>query len=83
MIIRMRYHGNPIDMDPATGNIQDERYWITDWEHSSARPSYDLPTPAQSSFAAISKGITLHQKFGTAEVQPNHIAYQISIDAVY
>lgn len=83
MIIRMRYYGNPIDIDPETGNIQDERYWITDWEHSSARPSYDLPTPAQPSFAAISRGITLHQKFGTAEVQPNHIAYQIPIDTVY
>jgi len=80
MIIRWRRYGAPMNIDPRTGALPNERYWITDWEHSSARPSYELPTPEQPSFAAIPKGITLHQKFNTAEIQPNHIAYQISFE---
>jgi len=79
MLIRQRRYGAPINIDPRTGNIVDERYWITDWEHSSARFSYDLPLRAQPGVPAVDGGITLHQRFATTEIQPNHIAYQIPI----
>lgn len=79
ILIRQRRYGAPINIDPRTSSIADERYWITDWEHSSARESYDLPLRAQPGFPAVDKGITLHQKFATTEIQPNHIVYQIPI----
>lgn len=83
MLIRMRHYGNPINIDPETGTFPNERYWITDWEHSSARPSYGLPLPAQPDFPATSIGITLHQKFNTAEIQPTHIVYQVPFETGY
>jgi len=83
MIIRMGYYGNPINIDPETGTLPNERHWITDWEHSSARPSYDLPMPAQPNFNADPRGITLHQKFNITEIQPTHIAYQVPFSDKY
>lgn len=77
ILIRMRAYGAPIHINPVTLAIPDERYWITEWEHSSARPSYNLPLRAQSNMAAVERGVTLHQKFALAEIQPEHIAYQI------
>jgi len=79
MIIRQRYAGNLIHRDAETGEIPNERYWIADWEHSSARPSYSLPRPAQPNEPAISQGVTLHQKFHIVEAQPNHIIYDFPI----
>ncbi|GAF68781.1 unnamed protein product [marine sediment metagenome] len=81
MIIRMRAYGAPMHIDPVTQQVPNERYWITEWEHSSARPSYDLPLRAQPGMNTVSRGITLHQKFSTVEVQPEHIAYQIPFTA--
>jgi len=83
MLIRTGHYGNPINIDPETGVIPNERYWITDWEHSSVRPSYDLPMPAQPNVNADLRGITLHQKFNTTEIQPTHIAYQVPFSAEY
>ena len=81
VIIRSFRFGSPVNVDPRTGSIVNERYWITEWEHSSARPSYELSQPAQPGAVAMSRGITLHQKFSTAEIQPNHIIYQIPFEA--
>jgi len=81
MIIRQRAYGAPIQIDPRTGTIPNERYWITEWEHSSARPSYELPLKAQPGMAAVAQGVSLHQKFIAAEVQPEHIAYTIPFSA--
>lgn len=77
ILIRMRSFGAPININPVDYQIQNERYWITEWEHSSVRPSYELSLQAQPGMSAVSRGITLHQKFQTAEIQPEHIAYQI------
>jgi len=77
ILIRMRAYGAPMQLNPTTLTVPDERYWIIEWEHSSARPSYDLPLRAQPGMHAVRKGVTLHQKFNTAEIQPQHIAYQI------
>jgi len=81
IIIRMRAFGTPIHLNPTTHQIPNERYWITEWEHSSARPSYDLPLAAQPNMGTVEQGVTLHQKFTTAEIQPEHIAYQIPYSA--
>lgn len=77
ILVRTRAYGAPIQIDPITRTVPNERYWITEWEHSSARPSYELPLGAQPGTAAVAKGITLHQKFTAVEIQPQHIAYQI------
>ena len=77
ILIRMRAYGAPINVDPVTGTIPNERDFVTEWEHSTTRPSYELPLSAQPGTAAVTKGITLHQKFVAAEIQPTHIVYQI------
>ena len=77
ILIRLRAFGAPININPETLTIPNERYFITEWENSSARPSYDLPLRAQPNMRAVDKGITLHQKFTSQEIQPEHIAYQI------
>ena len=77
MLIRLRSSGNQYNIDPVTLTVPNERYFITDWEHSSTRPSYDLPLKAQPNMTAVDKGITLHQKFNISEIQPQHIAYTI------
>jgi hypothetical protein len=82
ILIRLRSSGSPYNINPVTLTVPNERYFITDWEHSSIRPSYDLPLKAQPNMSAVDKGITLHQKFNISEIQPQHIAYTVpfSID---
>jgi len=77
LLIRLRAYGAPIHMDPETLTIPNERYFVTEWEHSSARPSYDLPLRTQPFMHAVDKGVTLHQRFIMQEVQPSHIVYQV------
>jgi hypothetical protein len=77
LIIRPRAYGSPIHIDPETQTIPNERYWISEWEHSTARPSYDLPLKAQSQMAAVQRGVSLHQKFILVEAQPGHIIYDM------
>lgn len=77
ILIRLRAYGAQINVDPETLTIPNERYFITEWEHSTARPSYDLPLKVQYNTAAVDKGITLHQKFVAQEIQPTHLVYSI------
>lgn len=77
ILIRQRSFGAPMNINPVNHQVPDERYWIMEWEHSSVRPSYDLSLEAQPGMDAVAKGVTLHQKFQTAEVQPGHIVYQL------